>query len=278
LPDASFAHFVFPVWTSNTSPSFSSPSPLRRVDLRKSLLPPLVLAYHGVGRPTADDRWGLFIEPERLSDHVLALKRLGYRFVTAEQLVDESRGGRPPHATAALTFDDGWLNGLTVAAPLLTKLGVRATFYVNPGSWGAVHHDIRGPAGQLLDRAQTRMLSDYGMAIGAHGMTHVDLRGLADADLEADLRCCRREIEAATGTRCRTFAYPYGAWDERVAAAVAKAGYALAFAWERGPWRAFAAPRLPVGVSHGAIRLVLGAAGLRRRRTVGPAPQPDPSD
>jgi peptidoglycan/xylan/chitin deacetylase (PgdA/CDA1 family) len=49
------------------------------------------------------------------------------------------------------------------------------------------------------------------MAIGAHGMTHVDLRGLDDAELEADLRCCRLAIEAATGTPCRTFAYPYGA-------------------------------------------------------------------
>jgi peptidoglycan/xylan/chitin deacetylase (PgdA/CDA1 family) len=247
---------------------------LRLVDPRPLLLPPLVLAYHGVGSPTADDRWGLLIEPERLRGHVVALKRLGYRFVTTEQLVDECGGGRPPRATAALTFDDGWLDGLTVATPLLTKLGVPATFYVNPGAWGAVHRDIGAPAGQLVDRAQTRMLAEQGMAIGAHGMTHVDLRGLDDAALEADLRCCRLEIEAATGTHCRTFAYPYGAWDERVAAAVAAAGYALAFAWETGPWQPFAAPRLPVGVRHGAMRLVLAIAGLRRRRTVGPAPHP----
>jgi peptidoglycan/xylan/chitin deacetylase (PgdA/CDA1 family) len=236
------------------------------------LLPPLVLAYHGVGSPTADDRWGLLIRPERLRSHVVALKRLGYRFVTAEQLVDECRGGRPPRATAALTFDDGWLDGLTVAMPLLAELAVPATFYVNPGSWGAVHHDVGAPAGRLIDRRQTRVLAEEGMAIGAHGMTHVDLRGLDDAELQAEVTRCRFEIEAATGTPCRTFAYPYGAWDERVEAAVAAAGYALAFAWETGPWRPFAAPRLPVGVHHGAMRLVLAIAGLRRRRTVGPAP------
>lgn len=240
--------------------------------MRHLLPPPLVLAYHGVGSTTVDDRWGLLIEPERLRGHVVGLKRLGYRFVTAEQLVDESGTGRPARATAALTFDDGWLNGLTVATPLLHELGVPGTFYVNPGSWGAVHHDVGAPDGQLVDRAQTRMLADQGMAIGAHGMTHVDLRGLDDANLETNLKSCRSEIEAATGTPCRTFAYPYGAWDERVEAAVAAAGYALAFAWETGPWRPFAAPRLPVGVSQGAVRLVLAIAGLRRRRTVGPAP------
>ena len=241
---------------------------MRLVDPR----PALVLAYHGVGSPPADDRWGLLIEPERLRGHVVALKRLGYRFVTAEQLVDECRGGPVRHATAALTFDDGWLDGLTVATPLLTELGVPATFYVNPGSWGAVHHDVGAPAGQLLDRAQTRILAELGMAIGAHGMTHVDLRGVDDAELRTDLRRCRSEIEAATSRPCRTFAYPYGAWDERVEAAVAAAGYALAFAWETGPWRPFAAPRLPVGVRHGAVRLILAAAGVRRRRTVGPPP------
>jgi peptidoglycan/xylan/chitin deacetylase (PgdA/CDA1 family) len=238
----------------------------------RSLLPPLVLAYHGVGSPPPDDLWGLVIEPERLRGHVVALKRLGYRFVTAEQLVDECRGGRPPRATAALTFDDGWLDSLTVALPLLAELGVPATFYVNPGSWGAVHHDVRAPAGRLMDRAQTRTLAEHGMAIGAHGMKHVDLRGLDDAELGADLTRCRFEIEAATGKRCRTFAYPYGAWDERVKAAVAAAGYTLAFAWETGPWRPLCAPRLPVAVRHGAARLVLANAGLRRRRTVGPAP------
>ena len=246
----------------------------RLADPRRALLPSLVLAYHGVGPPTADDRWGLLIEPARLRGHVVALKRLGYRFVTTEQLVDEYDGTGLPRATAALTFDDGWLDGLTAATPLLNELGVAATFYVNPGSWGSVHHDVGAPAGRLLDRAQARMLAAQGMAIGAHGMTHVDLRGLDDAELEADLRRCRSEIEAATGTPCRTFAYPYGAWDERVEAAVASAGYALAFAWETGPWRPFAAPRLPVGVRHGAVRLLLARAGLRRRRTIGPAPAP----
>lgn len=239
-----------------------------------SALPPVVLAYHGVGSPPADDRWGLLVEPDLLRAHVRALLRLGYRFVTAEQLVDEYAGRRPPRGLAALTFDDGWLDGLTVAAPLLAELGVPATFYVNPGRWGGLHRDLAAPAGLLLTPEQTRALHDHGMAIGAHGMTHVDLRGLGDAELLDDLKRCRTEIEAVTGVPCRTLAYPYGAFDERVEAASAAAGYDLAFAWETGPWRPFAAPRLPVGVRHGADRLLLGLAGVRRKRTVGPAPEP----
>ena len=238
----------------------------------RSPLPPVVLAYHGVGPPPADDRWGLLIEPELLRAHVVALKRLGYRFVTAEELVDECGRGRPARATAAITFDDGWLDGLTIAAPLLAELGVPATFYVNPGRWGALHRDVRAPAGRLLDREQTRALAEYGMAVGGHGMMHVDLRGMEDAELDADLRRCRAEIEAVTGVPCRTFAYPYGAVDERVEAAAAAAGYSLAFAWETGPWRPFAAPRLPAPVHHGALRLLLAIAGVRRRSTVGPGP------
>lgn len=84
---------------------------------------PVVAAYHAVhpAQPgvRADD---VIVSPEALEADVRRLDAAGYRFLTAEELVSETGGERPRDGTAILTFDDGWRDGLTVAAPLLSRL------------------------------------------------------------------------------------------------------------------------------------------------------------
>jgi len=240
----------------------------------RARLRPIVLAYHGVNNPPADDRLGLVMSPEHLESQIRMLQQLGYAFLTADELVDAGAGRVPERGTAVLTFDDGWRDALTVALPVLQRRGVRATFYVNPGLWGAQHHEIGGPAGRLLDEDDARALAATGMDLGCHSFTHPDLRGLSDAVLAAEVTKGRAGVEAVTGRACRTFAYPFGAHDPRVEAAVRDAGFDLAFAWLPGPWRPLAAPRLPGPTRHGGGRLLLKLLGIGRRRTVGPAPVP----
>jgi peptidoglycan/xylan/chitin deacetylase (PgdA/CDA1 family) len=221
----------------------------------------VALAYHGVGELSdAGDPKRLVVAPHHLEAHVLLLKRLGYRFFTAEEALET---GLPSRA-AVLTFDDGFRDALTIALPLLRRLGVRASFYVCPGLWGAQHPDVPGEGGRLLDEAEARALYEGGMELGAHSLTHADLRGLDDASMERELADSRERVEAITGRPCRTMAYPYGLWDERVAGAARAAGYRLAWAWLPGPWDPLAAPRLPAPPRHGAGRLALKLLGIRR--------------
>jgi len=103
------------------------------------------------------------------------------------------------------------------------------------------------------------------MELGSHSLTHPDLRKLDDEALAFELADSKTAVERITGRPCRTFAYPYGLYDERVVRAVGAAGYELAFAWLPGPWLPLEAPRLPAPPRHGALRLALKLAGLRRR-------------
>ncbi|TMK79658.1 MAG: polysaccharide deacetylase family protein [Actinobacteria bacterium] len=224
------------------------------------LRPPAVLVYHGVGSD-ADDPARLLVAPDRLESHVRYLQRRGYRFLTAEELLEL---GRPSARTAVLTFDDGFRNWLSEAVPLLNRLGVRATFYICPGMFGGQHWQVPGEAGRLLDEAGVRALADAGMELGSHSLSHPDLRKLDDGELAAELRESKEAVERITGSPCRTFAYPFGLYDETVTQAVAEAGYELAFAWLPGPWQPLAAPRLPAPPRHGPVRLALKLAGLRR--------------
>jgi peptidoglycan/xylan/chitin deacetylase (PgdA/CDA1 family) len=224
---------------------------------------PFVLVHHGVGAVTdAEDPDRLVVSPAHLESQVRLLLRLGYRFVTAEELSE--RG--PARRTAVLTFDDGWRDGLTVVAPLLERLGVRASFYVSPGLFGTQHAWVTGPAGELLTADEARELAARGMEVASHGLTHPDLRTLDDAALDAELRDSRAAVEELTGRPCRTFAYPFGLHDARVKERVRAAGYELALGWGPGrEWDPFAVARLPGPPRHGAGRLALKLLGVRRR-------------
>ena len=229
--------------------------------------PSRALAYHGVhDTDPASDPSRLVVSPAHLEEHVRLLQRRGYRFLTAEQLLDETGGGKPPAGTAVLTFDDGFADALSVSGPLLRRLGVSATFYVCPGWWGGQHPLVEGVAGELLDADGARRLQDeLGMELGAHSMTHPDLRKLDDATLARELADSKAEVERATGRPCRTLAYPYGLYDERVERATGAAGYELAWDWLPGRWgNPLAAPRLAAPPRAGARRLGLKLLGIRR--------------
>ena len=232
--------------------------------MRPNLRRPVVLAYHGVGDVgEGDDPSRLVVSPGHLEAHVRLLRSGRYRFVAAGELAVD---GPPPPGTAVLTFDDGWRSSLTVARPLLERLGVRGTFFVCPGLWGRQHPDVTGEAGRLLEEDEARRLHEAGMELGSHTLTHPDLRLLDDDELRRELEGSKRAVEELTGDPCRLLAYPYGLFDERVERAVAAAGYELAFAWLPGPWRPLAVPRLPGPPRNGAGRLALKLLGVRRRR------------
>jgi peptidoglycan/xylan/chitin deacetylase (PgdA/CDA1 family) len=225
------------------------------------LRPPAVLVYHGIADvPGGEDPHRLLTSPRHLEAHVRFLRRRGYEFATAEDVLH----GPPKPGTIVLTFDDGWCNWVSVAAPLLERLGVRATFYLCPGLWGGQHADVAGPEGRLLDEDGARILHERGFALGAHSLTHPDLRSLGDGALERELRASKEAVEEITGRACRTFAYPFGLFDARVVRAAGAAGYELAFGWLPGPWRPLEAPRLPAPPKHGPRRLAAKLLGLRR--------------
>lgn len=229
-----------------------------------SLRRPAVLTYHGVQAvPAGGDPARLLVSPDRLRAHIGLLRRMGYRFTTASELV--GRAALP--GEAVLTFDDGFLNWLTELLPVLEQERVPATLYVCPGLWGQRHADVPGEPGRLLDRAQAAELAaSPWVELGSHAMTHRDLRRLDDRTLRAELVDSRDAVEQLTGRACRTHAYPYGLHDARVVEAAGQAGYALAWDWLPGRWqRPLVAPRLPAPTTHGPVVLALKLLGVRRR-------------
>ena len=88
-----------------------------------------VLLYHRVA-DVANDIHGLAVSPATFRAQIERLLREGWRVVPLRTLAAAAASGDPPDRVVALTFDDGYLDNLEIAAPILAELNLPATFFL----------------------------------------------------------------------------------------------------------------------------------------------------
>jgi peptidoglycan/xylan/chitin deacetylase (PgdA/CDA1 family) len=220
---------------------------------------PLVLCYHSVS-----DAWehALAVTPRAFERQLRSLLRRGYRPLAAATLLGGPRRG------LHVTFDDAYRSVLG-AVPTLRGLGLHATVFASTGfAEGGRPLDVPELAeeaaahpGELATMTwdELRGISAHGVEIGSHTISHPHLNRLSDADLEREVRDSRTRLEDELGRPCRFFAYPYGDHEDRVRAAVRRAGYEAAFALAAGADRddCFALPRIDLYRRDSLLRATL---------------------
>ena len=85
---------------------------------------------------------------------------------------------------------------------------------------------------QLLDRAQVRQLTEAGMSIGAHSLSHPVLSQQSEESARKEIVESRRELEQVIAGEVWALAYPYGnpaTVGERELRLAQEAGYSCAF-------------------------------------------------
>ena len=185
--------------------------------------PPLALCYHGVGDvPLRRDRSRLFVRPPDLKRQIRTLTRWGYQLVTFGELARRARDGDPA-GLAALTFDDGLVESLSLLVPLAATAGIPATVFVVSGWLGQTHPDA--PWTRIMTADELRSVSRAGLEIGGHSTQHDHLADLDHDDAEHDMRKCRNDLEAIIQRPVSVFAYPYGGATRATMEACASAGY-----------------------------------------------------
>jgi peptidoglycan/xylan/chitin deacetylase (PgdA/CDA1 family) len=95
----------------------------------------IILMYHSIAPDTFSD----FIDPRnRLPvetfDAQMAYLKRHRRVVPLSQVIDQiTEGVSPPAGTVSITFDDGYLDNLSTAAPILEKYKLPATLFLATG-------------------------------------------------------------------------------------------------------------------------------------------------
>ncbi len=196
-----------------------------------------VLMYHKVndipGNPTTVPV-GVFDEQMGM------LRELGYTVVDLDAVLDYYAHGTPlPPGAVLITFDDGYLDVLQNALPVLSRHGYPAVLFVPLAYVGAatpLPHDRdlarRGIANPTLDWDEVLELDRSGVRIESHGIAH---RPLAEVDIDNaldEIALSKLRLEEHLGRPVRSFAYVKGSefhFKSVHVSLVRQAGYELGF-------------------------------------------------
>lgn len=196
---------------------------------------PQVLMYHSISQPEVDQD-PLCTSPERFAAQMLYLKRHNLRGVSMRELYLALNAGQAT-GLVGVTFDDGYVDFLDVAVPTLEKLGFSATVFVVAGMLGSENNWEHGggprPQLKLLGADGVREVSDRGMEIGSHTVTHPRLSGLDSETLIHEVEDSRQVLSEIVNAPVEGFSYPYGDLDGPAVRAARGAGYVYAVATKK---------------------------------------------
>jgi peptidoglycan/xylan/chitin deacetylase (PgdA/CDA1 family) len=186
-----------------------------------------IFMFHHVAAQPAGGTYGraLTVSPAEFESQLRYLQAKGCAAVTVDRLIADVAARTAAPCEVALTFDDGYSDASTDAAPLLAKYGDAGTFYITTGYIGSPGH---------LDRPQVRALEQRGMELGAHTVTHADLTRIGTASAQREIFGSRAMLRKLTGASVTAFAYPAGRYDARVEAIVRDAGFTDALSTDAG--------------------------------------------
>lgn len=184
-----------------------------------------VIMYHSVcDKPPSE----YVVTPKQLEDDLRYLHDNGYTAVSAQQLVDYTRGrGELPEKSVMITLDDGFYNNLSEVLPLLEKYDMRAVVsvvgsYTDKDAPLDPHIPVYSyltwdDLNELISSGRVEIGSHtydmHGLGSGRRGCSMAE--GESEEDyrraLNSDLSRLQNEMYAHTGCVPFVFAYPFGA-------------------------------------------------------------------
>jgi peptidoglycan/xylan/chitin deacetylase (PgdA/CDA1 family) len=180
-----------------------------------------ILVYHHVSQSDPEGSSGLrrlTVSADIFAQQMQYLQDNGYHVITFADLADYFHQGKQlPTLPVIISFDDGWETQFEYALPSLEKYHYPATFFVVT--------DYIGRPG-FISWPQLQTLLTDGMRIGSHTRSHPRLTKIKDsAKLWDQIYNSKAILETQLEASVEEFAYPYGSYNAKAAAAVKQAGY-----------------------------------------------------
>jgi len=209
-----------------------------------------ILMYHRIGDEGNSVWW---VHVADFDNQLKFLKANGYESILPSDLVAHRRWGKPlPEKPVIFTFDDGYLNSLQNAEPLLKKYGFRGVVYLVTGKIAeniSERGEIDGTP--VLTWPEVREMYLRGtLTFGGHSRSHTKLLLLQDPYWE--IRGSYTDIEKKAGFKPEGFCYPNGHYEGKILPAVKRAGFTTALSCNNGlfetgnPVSLYKLPRLAV--------------------------------
>ncbi len=220
-----------------------------------------IIAYHAVGYCSArEDPHGLFLSPETFAQQMDYLARRRIVVPLEAAIRGDTQTKRP---AVAITFDDGYRNVLTVAAPILSSYGFEATVFV-PTMWIAGRNGWMEQSScdfHIMSEKELRDATENGIRIESHGHAHIDMSNSSYTEIHKDVQTSVERLAGIMGRRPRYLAYPWGRHSEAARRAVAEAGLEAAFSIDQPHQGVYAWDRVYIAPHDGPKTFTLKTSG-----------------
>jgi peptidoglycan/xylan/chitin deacetylase (PgdA/CDA1 family) len=158
-----------------------------------------VLMYHKVSENGSDF---LTVTSKQLEEQIQYVVSKGYQFIGVNDWINAINGGKSlPKKPLLLSFDDGYLNNLTLGYPILKKYQARATVFY-PSAYV-----VNQPVLSILD---LKSLDSEVFELALHSHKHQNYKDLSTAEMEQDLDANIAFFKQNGLSYAQGFAYPYG--------------------------------------------------------------------
>ncbi|MCB1204151.1 MAG: polysaccharide deacetylase family protein [Verrucomicrobiae bacterium] len=189
-----------------------------------------VLGYHDFTEGTSSNDMILNIEDFRRQ--MQAIRDAKLPVISMRQFLDWKQAKSDiPAECVMITIDDGWKATHTLALGVLKEFGYPFTVFL--------YNNYINIGGRSLTHEEVREIAQSGGTISSHSVSHQNLSrrgGRSDAAYDAWLReelvdsiRFLEENYGDTGAVVKTFAYPFGIYNDRVLELAREAGYEACF-------------------------------------------------
>lgn len=174
-----------------------------------------ILMYHSISNdnePRIHPYYRIVTSPDIFAHHMKMLAEEGYRVIGLEEAIKYLRRDNVIYNNglvkcAVITFDDGFLDFITDAFPVLAQYNFTATVFLPTSFINTTDRKIMGKS--FLTWPQVRELSKSGITFGSHSVSHKLLVRMSRVEVEQELRQSKEIIEDKTGSSVKLFSYPF---------------------------------------------------------------------
>lgn len=230
---------------------------------------PRVLMYHLISDQIPNSKFNrLRVSPNKFEKQLKWLKKNNFVSYKISEIAQNKSISKK---AVCLTFDDGYKDNYTNAFKIMKKYGFKGTIFIacnkNEKNWQK-DKDSFLPIKELskepgLDDLEVKEMIESGLIeIGSHTLNHLNLKKLSLKQKEDEIINSKKYIEDKYNIVCKSFAYPFGSYDQSDIEIVKKAGYLNASSTKNKIFNPdvnskFEIPRLYINGNYNMIQFIL---------------------
>lgn len=184
-----------------------------------------ILMYHHIADVV--DGNTLFVPPTEFKMEMTALKKAGYYTLSPQEALRVlTTNEKPADKIVWITFDDGYKNAQTAAAPILTSLGMKGSFFIITG--------MVGNEDKMTQQSLLEMKQDPLISLESHTVDHIDLQYANLDEASKQLTESKTYLDQLLHQNTSVICYPSGRYNDQTAAIATKSGYQLGLTTQPG--------------------------------------------